>query len=546
MQRSGLTPFDSGSLESYASTRHLALYFTHSSHLRRNLIGRLLPRKPAPRWVCSVDQPCVVGLALDDDVLIGVAQMRVQTDKLFAWEPIQSARDRVQQTLEGVCGLLFERRDGCAVKVTDGPGGSSDSGKRDKSSPLSKRLSASELRNIARMSSSTTCTLCVLCAMFLASVDAARAICLSSLASTFSFQPIFLVCFSFFALSVLLILLLSSICFLVRRSEKINNASLARRVQCCERLCDFILRVDSRAHTGRLNANQTVGCFFLIARHQSRHESPLHFPSISKKTSQGERKQKTMTKYWGGKTKIGKQVADAMREHADQIGFVPRFYWEPFLGMGGVMRHMAPALQSETDCYGTDNNPGLIRFWQHVQSGGTFPGHLSLSKLEHLKDTRDQASALHIFVGHSCGFHGQYFSGRLKQPQADEALQAALRSLDKIVPAMSQVDVRHADFFQTRPPHGGRGGIIYCDPPYVERAKKSNTVWNKFQNQGFDCAAFWRRVTDWSRHNLVFVSETTAPPDWAVVWARQWSNNQGPYAYKRNELLFVHRSWLHS
>lgn len=260
-----------------------------------------------------------------------------------------------------------------------------------------------------------------------------------------------------------------------------------------------------------------------------------------------------MTKYWGGKTKIGKVIAEAMVKHAADIGFVPRFYWEPFLGMGGVMRHAVPALlpadedHAVVEFYGSDNNPGLIRFWEHVQSGGSFPAHMPLSQLEHLKDTRDRASALHVFVGHSCGFHGQYFSGRLKQPQADALLQAGLRSLDKVTPALSRVHVRHANFFQTAPPHsGGDGGagIIYCDPPYVERQRKSNTVWNRFQNQGFDCPAFWRRVTDWSRHHLVFVSETAAPPDWVVVWQRQWSNNQGPYAYKRNELLFVHRSWL--
>jgi site-specific DNA-adenine methylase len=258
-----------------------------------------------------------------------------------------------------------------------------------------------------------------------------------------------------------------------------------------------------------------------------------------------------MTKYWGGKTKIGKPVANAMLDVLEDAeastGFCPRFYWEPFLGMAGVMRHMVPALtdklgENAVEFIGTDNNQGLIDFWQFIQSGRRFPDHWREEHLQHLKDTRAEASAEHIFVGHSCGYHGQYFSGRIKQPQADAMLQSANRSIEKIRSNMSAVRTQHADFFQTEPPHGG--GIIYCDPPYVERVQKSNTVWNSFKNQVFDCDAFWRQVTQWSRNNLVFVSETAAPPDWEVVWTREWSNNQGPYSYQRQEFLFVHHSWL--
>jgi site-specific DNA-adenine methylase len=175
-----------------------------------------------------------------------------------------------------------------------------------------------------------------------------------------------------------------------------------------------------------------------------------------------------------------------------------------------------------------------------VQSQRRFPDRLSEKQLQLLKDTRDKASALHIFVGHSCGYHGQYFSGALKQPQADAMLQSANRSIDKLRPIMSVVHVQHADVFQTDAPARG-GGIIYCDPPYAERVAKGNTVWNNFQNQVFDVDAFWRQATLWSRNNLVFVSETTAPPDWEVVWSRDWTNQQGPYAYKRKEFLFVHK-----
>jgi DNA adenine methylase len=78
---------------------------------------------------------------------------------------------------------------------------------------------------------------------------------------------------------------------------------------------------------------------------------------------------------------------------------------------------------------------------------------------------------------------------------------------------------------------------VYCDPPYQHTTGYRGTA-------PFDHAAFWETVRDWSRDNVVLVSEYTAPPDFICLThtpkpsCLAGGHKQTP----RVERLFVHES----
>ena len=75
------------------------------------------------------------------------------------------------------------------------------------------------------------------------------------------------------------------------------------------------------------------------------------------------RREEQMTAYIGGKCSIGKEIAQVIMHH-DPQGPGQSPYWEPFVGMCGVMRHMEAPLR-----VGSDLHYELICMWQELQKG---------------------------------------------------------------------------------------------------------------------------------------------------------------------------------
>jgi DNA adenine methylase len=57
------------------------------------------------------------------------------------------------------------------------------------------------------------------------------------------------------------------------------------------------------------------------------------------------------------------------------------------------------------------------------------------------------------------------------------------------------------------------GYLIYCDPPYNDTTKVGS-------KKTFDSEEFWDTVREWSKDNVVIVSEYNAPKDFKCVWKR--------------------------
>ena len=95
--------------------------------------------------------------------------------------------------------------------------------------------------------------------------------------------------------------------------------------------------------------------------------------------------------------------------------------------------------------------------------------------------------------------------------------------------------------------------LIYCDPPYTQskypiKYRRDTKYYDVFDNE-----EFWETMRDWSKNNLVIISEFRAPLDFHVIWSKEKVNTSSKASkttlknkdeIKLTEKLFIHKSNL--
>jgi len=110
-----------------------------------------------------------------------------------------------------------------------------------------------------------------------------------------------------------------------------------------------------------------------------------------------------MTAYQGGKQQLGKHIYNVIFETERKIyGEEKLDYFEPFIGMAGVMIHFAKDLEKHKHCsdiekqniynrklYGCDINKDIIYLWRALQRGWKPPSDCSKEEYDRLKTQKD-------------------------------------------------------------------------------------------------------------------------------------------------------------
>lgn len=243
----------------------------------------------------------------------------------------------------------------------------------------------------------------------------------------------------------------------------------------------------------------------------------------------------------GGKKRIGKEVAAVILEVAMRVGFETDTYVEPFLGMGGVMKHMNGFFAKRV---GNDLNGDVIVLWQGLQNGWKPARQISRQRWQQLRDS-NKSSPERSFAGIACSFGGALFQGYVENTKTRDWVGEAARSFEAFRPYGDDVKVSNVSYDQLKP----RDAIVYCDPPYASTRGFNGMA-------PFDSDHFWRVMDDWTlkRNCLVFVSEETAPDDWVPVWSssvdrsfglmKRGEHQKGKDYKHATEQLFVHSKWL--
>jgi DNA adenine methylase len=237
-------------------------------------------------------------------------------------------------------------------------------------------------------------------------------------------------------------------------------------------------------------------------------------------------------RYQGGKTMVGRHIARIIQRTLDK--YPDRTYFEPFVGAGGVLRHIKA--KKVRIC---DGLADTTRFWNALLHNDWLPPKRQVTESEFLRQKKQKPSAMRFYVGHQFSFGGQFFHGFIKNSGKTPWLGIKLLR-DKVQANTGRVSVCTNRDYQR---HSPRNMIIYCDPPY-----RGTTG---YTGRGdFDHTKFWALMEEWSKHNIVFVSETKAPRGWSTVWSRAIKVVGGNFqngrmidnTLERRERLFVHKS----
>jgi DNA adenine methylase len=205
-------------------------------------------------------------------------------------------------------------------------------------------------------------------------------------------------------------------------------------------------------------------------------------------------------RYQGGKSKLAKQIAAAIREHGKHVQGSP--IWEPFCGGLG----MTPALASLGPVICSDVEPSLIALYKAWCEGWRPPAEVTAEDYAaHRKMSDDNPAKAFIRWGCSFGGIGHSY-GRDPRGPGYYAQQTA-RALAKQIHTATSFDC--LSFFDVAP----RAGLtLYLDPPYA--STDADYV------RGWDAEAFWSRAREWAAFGPVYVSEFNAPEGWTAIWEK--------------------------
>lgn len=209
-------------------------------------------------------------------------------------------------------------------------------------------------------------------------------------------------------------------------------------------------------------------------------------------------------RYFGGKGTVADQLCTLINQWMKP----GQLFIEPFVGSGWIVRGIRSQKRMASD-----TNKYLIAMYKALQNGWVPPTSVSQSEYEALKEKVDAPGTMITpglpeligFVGHFCSFGGMWFSCLAKDGRRDYIGEAA-RGVLKIVPQIKNVEFKCCDYNHYIP----SGAFIYCDPPY-------DSTNQPYYSKKFDSLKFWDTVRQWSKNNIVIVSEYNAPEDFTCI-----------------------------
>lgn len=232
--------------------------------------------------------------------------------------------------------------------------------------------------------------------------------------------------------------------------------------------------------------------------------------------------------YLGGKAKSAEHIL-AVLNHPMFDGMD---YVEPFVGYAHVLRRV----EHKRSYQASDSNPLLMTLLRAVQEGRTIP-HITEKEYNTLKYQkgsslrRAAAAFTYSFNGKEWGGYTATYNGCASTAPRNPPDERR-RYYNKLHgnETFRATRLTEVSFDRLQP----RNKLIYCDPPYA------NTT--GYRNE-FDHAHFWTVMREWSRNNIVFISEYRAPPDFVCVASlrKDMSLRGAHHKETRKECLFTHK-----
>lgn len=226
--------------------------------------------------------------------------------------------------------------------------------------------------------------------------------------------------------------------------------------------------------------------------------------------------------YLGGKFRLAKDLSAIINKyaHSNELKIV-----EPFCGFLEVTKFL------DGDVDASDIFQPLITLYNSMLNGWVPPEVVTVDEYHKYKKEKDPLDPMTAFVGFGCSFGGKYFKGFAKNKNNFNYAEATKKNLEKkIESCKGRVSFKCSDYKDLNPINK----VVYCDPPYF------NTT--GYINVGkFDSDEFWSIADQWSKNNIVIVSELVAPLGWNCIWEEKClvSLRKEENYKSRKEKLFI-------
>lgn len=241
-------------------------------------------------------------------------------------------------------------------------------------------------------------------------------------------------------------------------------------------------------------------------------------------------------KYMGSKAKIAGDILPFI--HSYILTENLSTYIEPFVGGCNVIDKVQC---SKRLAY--DKNKYLVALFQHLQKNGELPEDISRELYNDCRahyQAKDKVYPDWMLgaVGFLASYNGRFFDGGYaKQTEGISGLRDYYReSKDNILEqtkALLDVEFNTSDYRDLKPVNS----LVYCDPPYAG-TKGYLTITKDFNHK-----EFWDIMREWSKNNIVLISEENAPDDFDVLWEQPVIRSINATDKKvSTEKLFIHHS----
>lgn len=199
-------------------------------------------------------------------------------------------------------------------------------------------------------------------------------------------------------------------------------------------------------------------------------------------------------------------------------------YLEPFVGGANVIDKIHCDVRM-----GSDLNQYLIALLKHVQEGGELPSSIDREEYNKVRsafnnhDTSDYEDWYVGAVGFLASYNGKFYQGGYGKPVYEKTKNGlryrdyhreAKDNLLKQAPNLKGIQFLCEDYRKIKP----HDMLIYCDPPYINTEQFSNS-------KDFNYNEFWQTMRNWSKNNIVYISELQAPDDFECVWEHEVSRS---------------------
>lgn len=240
-------------------------------------------------------------------------------------------------------------------------------------------------------------------------------------------------------------------------------------------------------------------------------------------------------KYMGSKSRIKKHIIPILQDIINKNNITS--FVDLFCGGCNIIDDIICYKR-----YANDKSKPLIALLKHVSQNGRLLSQVSKDVYDYIRKN-DKNPDIYDWIKGNIGFlasyNGRYFDGGYAKSGYENGklrdyYQESKKNLELQSNKLKGVIFTDFDYSEFK----GKNMLVYCDIPY-KNTKQYNT------SKDFNHDDFWEHARNWSKNNIVVISELQAPDDFVCIWKQEVTRSiKANDKTKSMEKLFIHNTLI--